>query len=88
MVTRSVRLGQQLYPGDRFLFGPKLSGSAKRVFALAWLCMWTVGVTLHWFANIYAWHWRALLPVSGTLELAAGAGNRESGFRTGLSRPL
>jgi uncharacterized protein involved in response to NO len=39
----------------------------------AWVCwvMWTVGVGLRWFANVYRWEWRVLLPVSGVLELAA-----------------
>lgn len=61
--------------GIGFYSVPKLSGPAKRVFVLAWLCwaMWTAGVSLRWFANIYAWHWRTLLPVSGTLELASFA---------------
>src|SRR5512146_1432197 len=31
-----------------------------------WLCygMWTAGVLLRWFTNVYLWHWRVLLPVS------------------------
>jgi hypothetical protein len=31
----------------------------------------TVGVALRWLANIYAWHWRALFPVSAGFELIA-----------------
>lgn len=33
--------------------------------------LWTSGVLLRWFANIYLWQWRALLPISATLELIA-----------------
>jgi hypothetical protein len=44
-------------------------------FALweAWTCwaLWTVGVTARWAASIYQWHWRAILPISATLELLA-----------------
>jgi uncharacterized protein involved in response to NO len=45
------------------------------VFPLShgWICwaLWSAGVLLRWSANIYAWHWRLLLPISGLLELAA-----------------
>ncbi|MGH9725688.1 MAG: hypothetical protein ACRD41_11535, partial [Candidatus Acidiferrales bacterium] len=52
---------------------PKLRGTARPASAGAWICwgMWTLGVTTRWFANVYAWHWRALLPISGVLEIAA-----------------
>ena len=33
--------------------------------------LWTSGVTLRWLASVYQWHWRALLPLSAMLELAA-----------------
>jgi hypothetical protein len=33
--------------------------------------LWTAGVAMRWFANIYGWHWRALLPVSAGFELIA-----------------
>jgi uncharacterized protein involved in response to NO len=33
--------------------------------------LWTSGVALRWFANIYGWHWRVLLPVSAGFELIA-----------------
>jgi uncharacterized protein involved in response to NO len=61
--------------GIGFYSVPKLRGTAKAAFAAAWACwvMWTVGVALRWTATIYAWHWRALLPVSAALELAAFA---------------
>jgi hypothetical protein len=46
-----------------------------RGFALwrGWACwaLWTTGVALRWIANVYAWHWRALLPISAVLELCA-----------------
>lgn len=38
---------------------------------LACFVLWTIGVALRWGANIYGWHWRILLPVSATMELAA-----------------
>jgi len=61
--------------GIGFYSVPKLRGRAKAAFAAAWACwaMWTLGVALRWFANVYAWHWRALLPLSAVLELAAFA---------------
>lgn len=64
-----------------FIFGigfysiPKLRGPARLTFVAAWACwvMWTIGVALRWTANVYYWHWRALLPLSAALELAAFA---------------
>ena len=35
------------------------------------LLMWSSGVTLRWTAGVYEWHWRALLPFSAGLEIAA-----------------
>jgi uncharacterized protein involved in response to NO len=44
-------------------------------FALweAWSCwvLWTVGVTARWAASVYEWHWRTIVPISASLELAA-----------------
>jgi hypothetical protein len=31
--------------------------------------LWTLGVAMRWFANIYEWHWRSLLPISAGFEL-------------------
>lgn len=49
--------------------------TVRRTLAMraGWLCygMWTAGVLLRWFTNIYLWHWRALLPASAILELVA-----------------
>ena len=59
--------------GIGFYSIPKLLRS--RGFALwrGWTCwaMWTAGVGLRWTANVYGWHWRALLPISAVLELLA-----------------
>lgn len=53
---------------------PKLRGGMK-AFPLwsAWSAgvMWMSGVLLRWFANIYLWQWRVLLPLSAILELTA-----------------
>ena len=38
---------------------------------LACFTLWTTGVALRWLANIYAWHWRLLFPVSAGFELIA-----------------
>jgi len=53
---------------------PKLRGGMKPYgIWTAWLTgvLWMSGVLLRWCANVYLWHWRALLPVSAVLELAA-----------------
>lgn len=64
-----------------FIFGigfysiPKLRGVSRPASAGAWVCwsLWTLGVTARWFANVYAWHWRTLLPISGVFEIVAFA---------------
>jgi hypothetical protein len=33
--------------------------------------LWASGVAMRWFANIYGWRWRTLLPVSAGFELMA-----------------
>ena len=38
---------------------------------LTCLGLWTMGVGLRWFANIYGWHWRLLFPASAGMELTA-----------------
>lgn len=49
--------------------------SVRRTLAMraGWFCygMWTAGVLLRWFTNVYLWHWRVLLPASALLELGA-----------------
>lgn len=48
----------------------RLNSFALSSVFVAW-ALWTAGVTIHWFCTVYAWHWRALLPLSAVLELAA-----------------
>ncbi len=53
---------------------PKMTGNGTRIVlgrAIFSLTTWISGVTLRWFANIYLWHWRVLLPISAALEIAA-----------------
>jgi uncharacterized protein involved in response to NO len=59
--------------GIGFYSIPKSRGATKPAFSAAWACwaMWTIGVAVRWAANVYAWEWRWLLPLSGVLELAA-----------------
>jgi hypothetical protein len=38
---------------------------------LACFVLWTLGVAMRWFANIYEWHWRSLFPISAGIELIA-----------------
>ena len=59
--------------GIGFYSIPKLRGATKPAFGAAWACwvMWTVGVAVRWAANVYAWQWHLLLPLSGVLELVA-----------------
>ncbi len=59
--------------GIGFYSIPKLRSGTKSSFGAAWVCwvMWTICVSLRWTANVYAWEWRLLLPLSALLELAA-----------------
>ena len=59
--------------GIGFYSIPKRRGTTKSTLVGAWTCwvMWTLGVALRWFANVYGWEWRPLLAVSAVLELAA-----------------
>jgi hypothetical protein len=52
---------------------PQVRAGAAPPLASAWACwgMWTSGVALRWFANVYGVAWRPLLPMSAGLELAA-----------------
>jgi uncharacterized protein involved in response to NO len=53
---------------------PKLRrGSQSFAVGSAWFAgtLWMTGVLLRWFANVYSWQWRVLLPVSAALELVA-----------------
>lgn len=59
--------------GIGFYSIPKLRRSNLFGLQFGWLCwgLWTGGVALRWFSNIYQWHWRWFLPVSAALELCA-----------------
>ena len=61
--------------GIGFFSIPVVRAGAPPSLAAARACwaMWTTGVTLRWTAAVYEWQWRALLPISGVLELAAFA---------------
>jgi uncharacterized protein involved in response to NO len=45
----------------------------RAVIRLPLFCyiLWTSGVAMRWFANIFGWHWREFLPVSAGFELVA-----------------
>jgi uncharacterized protein involved in response to NO len=59
--------------GIGFYSIPKLRRLEAFGLVPAWIswAMWTTGVALRWTANVYAIHWRVLLPASGALELIA-----------------
>jgi uncharacterized protein involved in response to NO len=59
--------------GIGFYSIPKLRGEATQAIRAAWVCwaLWTTGVAIRWGATVYLWRWRALLPLSSILELAA-----------------
>jgi uncharacterized protein involved in response to NO len=56
--------------GIGFYSQPAHGRSVLRV-PVSCFVLWTSGVGLRWFANIYGWHWRALLPLSAGFELVA-----------------
>jgi uncharacterized protein involved in response to NO len=56
--------------GIGFYSQPAHGRSVLRV-SLSCFVLWTSGVGLRWFANIYGWHWRTLLPLSAGFELVA-----------------
>ncbi len=59
--------------GIGFYSLPKLLRGKPFPLWRAWACagLWASGVSLRWATNIYAWHWRVLLPLSAALEMAA-----------------
>lgn len=59
--------------GIGFYSIPKLLHADRFALWRGWTCwgLWNAGVALRWTANVYAWHWRTLLPVSAMLELWA-----------------
>src|ERR1039457_264473 len=56
--------------GIGFYSQPARDRSALRM-PLTCFSLWTMGVALRWLANIYAWHWRTLFPVSTGFESTA-----------------
>src|SRR4051794_27338116 len=61
--------------GIGFYSIPKMRKQSGFALSVAWSCyaLWTTGVLLRWFANVYLYGWRILLPVSASMELAAFA---------------
>ena len=57
--------------GIGFYSLPKMAGQSTRFASSGWLAwgLWTSGALLRWFAGVYLWHWKALLPASALLEL-------------------
>jgi hypothetical protein len=58
--------------GIGFYSIPKMRGSSHLAISKPWivLALWTGGVGLRWFSNVYEWQWRLALPLSAVLELA------------------
>ncbi|MGO9777781.1 MAG: hypothetical protein ACLQGT_09515 [Terracidiphilus sp.] len=56
--------------GIGFYSQPTRAQSVIRL-PLACFVLWTLGVAMRWFANIYVWHWRSLFPISAGFELIA-----------------
>jgi hypothetical protein len=61
--------------GIGFYSIPKLRRLNSFALSAVWSSwvLWTIGVTLRWLTSVYQWEWRALLPLSAALELAAFA---------------
>jgi uncharacterized protein involved in response to NO len=59
--------------GIGFYSIPKLRRMKSFALSAVWSswALWTSGVTLRWLTSVYQWHWRVLLPLSATLEMAA-----------------
>ncbi len=59
--------------GIGFYSIPKLRRMEPFALWTARLCwgLWTGGVLLRWFGNVYAWHWRLLVPASAAMQVAA-----------------
>jgi len=59
--------------GIGFYSLPKMTGKGAQKEILGWttLLLWTSAVLMRWVAGVYLWHWRALLPITAALELAA-----------------
>lgn len=59
--------------GIGFYSIPNLRRVSAWSFWEGWLTLacWTAGVWLRWFADVYLWQWKILLPLSAVLELLA-----------------
>jgi uncharacterized protein involved in response to NO len=59
--------------GIGFYSIPKLRRVNSVALSAIWSfwALWASGNTLCWLASVYQWHWRVLLPLSATLEVAA-----------------
>jgi uncharacterized protein involved in response to NO len=59
--------------GIGFYSIPKMTGRRPQPITRGWVAwlLWTTGVLLRWASGFYHLYWRALLPLSATLELAA-----------------
>lgn len=57
--------------GIGFYSIPKMRGSSQVALSKPWiaLALWSSGVGLRWFTNVYQWHWRTALPLSAVFEL-------------------
>lgn len=56
--------------GIGFYSQPAKKGSVLKL-PIPCFTLWTLGVASRWYANIYGWHWRVLLPLSAGMELIA-----------------
>jgi hypothetical protein len=56
--------------GIGFYSQPVRDKSVLRV-PLTCFILWVTGVAMRWFANIYGWHWRLLVPLSAGVEVIA-----------------
>jgi uncharacterized protein involved in response to NO len=52
-------------------YSQPIRGKSVLRIPLTCFVLWTTGVGLRWFANIYAWHWRPLFVISASAELLA-----------------
>lgn len=58
--------------GIGFYSQPRTRANSGNLPITCW-GLWAVGLTLHWLAGAYSWHWRVTLPFSGVFELLAVA---------------
>jgi hypothetical protein len=56
--------------GIGFYSQPRTRANSGKLPAACWT-LWALGLTLHWLAGAYLWHWRVTLPVSEIAELGA-----------------